>query len=158
MVHTTTVDDVPSSIRTACRLFVASVTLGVVNGVLTLTQVDAIVNTTLDDPSAQPNVDPMMLEQAVRTSLITGIVIDLVIAALWIWLTYRVRAGKSWARMVMTGITVIGGVMALVNLGNEFPVNGFAIVIAVVQVLIYVFAVAAVVFMFRPDARDHFGR
>lgn len=126
---------------------------------LTLTQVDSIVDAALDNPSAGTGgVDPMMLSEAVRTGLIAGIVIDLVIAALWIFLALRVRAGKTWAKIVLTVITVIGCVSMAFNLDSAFGSSGFGTVLGVLQVCTYLLALAGVVCMYTPDTRGHFGR
>ena len=140
----------PSEVTVAFWLWVASIVLGIVSvGVTLLTLDDTVTAQVRDQLSANPDLRNVDAETVVRAALVVGVVLSLLFDGAKLFLLFKLRSGRRWAR---TTLTVFGGLsilLTLVSLGSASVVTaGFGLAGAVL-------ILAAIVFMFTGDARDY---
>lgn len=135
----------PGPVRTAVNLMFVRAALTVVGFLLGLTQQDAL-RTALR--KSNPNVD---VDAAVRTGIIIGTVVGIILVVLYILLALQVRKGKNWARIVtwvLAGLAVVAGLAGLA---------GTAITLSkLVAVVTLILDIAIIVLLARPAASAYF--
>lgn len=140
----------PSEVTVAFWLWVANIMLGIVSVVVTLLTLDDTFTAQVRDQlSANPDLRNVDAQTVVRAALVVGVVLSLLFDGAKLFLLFKLRSGRRWAR---TTLTVFGGLsilLTLVSLGSASVVTaGFGLAGAVL-------IVAAIVFMFTGDARDY---
>lgn len=73
--------------------------------------------------NANPDVTPQRLNTLVNTAIAIGVVIAIVFIVLYVLLSFRVRKGKQWARVVTWIIAGLGVVSALSSLAQDTTVT-----------------------------------
>ncbi len=69
------------------------------------------------------------------------------------------RKGRNWARIVLTVVGVLAllaGVFLLVGAGLLFSIGALGVVTVLLSAIQIGLAIAAMVFMYRPDAKAYF--
>ena len=140
----------PSEVTVAFWLWVANIVLGIVSVAVTLLTLDDTITAQVRDQlSANPDLASVDARTVVRAALVVGVVFTLLFDGAKLFLLFKMRSGRSWAR---TTLTVIGGLsilLTLVSLGSASVVTaGFGLAGAIL-------ILAAIVFMFTGDARDY---
>lgn len=139
----------PKEVEISFWLWIATLVLGVVGVVITYSRINQIraeaINRTL---TQNPSVDQSMIDSAMTTAFVTGIVVVLLVVAAEFVFVLLMRGGRNWARIVLA---VLGGV------GVLFGLIGFATgawsVIGLLQILLLI---GAIVTMFLPAANAWF--
>ncbi|MBA2309402.1 MAG: hypothetical protein H0W01_08935 [Pseudonocardiales bacterium] len=143
----------PKEVETAFRLLMANVVIGIIGSILSFATIPSLVDERIRT-SDLPNV-----EAAVRTGIIIGVVIGLVILALYIFFAFQMRGGKNWARITLTVLGALSVVFTLIGIGtySSLIATGLFGVLSVVISLIQLgLVIAAIYFMFRPAANAYF--
>lgn len=152
----------PPTIRTAFVLWVSALGLYLLGQVLAV-----LFPPTADDYRAYFEslgipADPQMLqtvEAATGPASIIGLVVTLVVVALFAWFGLKVRAGASWARITTAIIAALGILGALgtgvTSLLSPVPAaaGGFGTVLQVIAGLVLI---AYLVFLFRRPSNEYF--
>lgn len=94
--------EAPSTIRYAVWGMFAGAALSAIGVVASLFTTDQIRAAAEESMAAQPDVTQGMIDTAVTISLVLAIGVGLIGVALWVWMAFANRAGKSWARIVAT--------------------------------------------------------
>jgi hypothetical protein len=81
---------------------------------------------------------------------IIGVVIGLLFVGLFVLFAYKMRAGRNWARIVLT---VLGGLSIVFTLIGISSTDGLTLVVRLIQAVL---TLVAIYFMFRPDANRYF--
>jgi hypothetical protein len=108
----------PDTVRAGIGAFVASLLVGLISSIITLSDFDAFVRRAVAASADNPD----LTESLIRTSLKIGIVIGLLFVALqvmFIWFAWR---GANWARIVLWvlgGLQVAAGLAAFSGSGNS---------------------------------------
>jgi len=147
----------PSAVQTAFRLGIASVVVGMV---------DLLLRNTIADPYA---VMQRAMQRGARAGstvhtshayltalLIMGAVFAIVGLALRVFLLLKMRAGRNWARIVLTvliGMGLLGTLFSLAFVRFVFEGLGWLLAGSALALL---FDAAVVVFMYRPAANRYF--
>jgi hypothetical protein len=100
----------PLTVRAGIGAFVVNFVLGLVGALVAFSDVDALVQDALRTTS-----DPDVTEEVLRTAILIGATIGLVLVVLhglFIWWAWR---GRNWARIVLW---VLGGLALLAGLGT----------------------------------------
>ena len=100
--------DRPTTVRAGIGAFVASLVIGLISALVTFSDIDGLV-----DEALQTTTDPAVTEEVIRTGVMIGAVVGLIIVAvqaLFIWFAW---AGRNWARVVLW---VLGGINVLFGL------------------------------------------
>lgn len=148
---------VPATVETSYRLWLAAIAVGVLSGVVAFFLVDEL--TAAAGGAPLPELPP---DQARTATLLAGLFAVLVAAgfvALAVFVVRRMRAGRGWARLVLT---LLGGLTAgygLLGLGETFALFGAGAagaVYALLSLVQLVLLVAAIVAMYRRGAAEYF--
>lgn len=94
----------------------------------------------------------------VNTAKITSIVGFLIGAALYLLFAFKMRAGRNWARVVLTVIGVLGVLSAVLPTYRSVTVNGNTYVVQNYGIhwISLVLLIAALVLMFMPASNAYF--
>ncbi|WP_410671579.1 hypothetical protein [Amycolatopsis sp. cmx-4-68] len=135
----------PGTVEGAFWAFIASTVIGLVGGLLIFANRDAIA-TTLRDSNRRNggSLTDAQIDQAVTVTMIVALVIAVVISALYLLFAFKLRAGKNWARIVLTVITAL---QLISLLAGQSTIGGFISVGA---------AVIGVVLSFMPPSNAYF--
>lgn len=142
----------PAEVLTSVKLWFASILVGLLGGVLVfaLTDQSAQVQTMRDADTS--GLTDAQLQTAVTIGLVSILVITLIVLALQIFFVLKMKAGRNWARIVLTvlaGVSVLSSLAALAQ--------GFGIGTAV-NLISLALLIGAVVFMFRPASNAYFSQ
>jgi len=142
----------PSEVLTSVKLWFASILVGLVGGILVyvLTDQDAAVQTMMDADTS--GLSQAQLQTAVNIGLITVLVLVLILLGLEVLFVLKMKAGRNWARIVLT---VLAGLSAVSSL-SAFT-KGFSLGTAI-NFISLLLLIGAVVFMFRPAANPYFSQ
>ncbi|WP_300011371.1 hypothetical protein [Pseudonocardia sp.] len=157
----------PRSVQTSFQLWVAYLVLGVIAMVVSFltrdAQIDAGIRIALEGSGFTEADLPAGTIESIRAageaqsnlSLVISIVILAVLAAAVVWM----RKGRNWARIVLTVVGVLAllaGVFLLLGAGLLLAVGGLGVVSVLLAAVQVALAIAAMVFMYRPDAKAFF--
>lgn len=140
----------PAEVLTAVKLWFASILVGLLGGILVyaLTDKDAALQKALDSNTS--GVSRADLQTLVNVGLAIGLIIALVILGLEVFFVLKMKAGRNWARIVLTVLGVLSALSSLVGLAQGFSVG------SAVNLISLLLIIAAIVFMFRPAATQYF--
>ncbi|QKV73404.1 hypothetical protein [Amycolatopsis sp. Hca4] len=120
----------PSTVEGAFWAFIVAPVVGLIGAVLIFANRDAIT-TTMRDANRQRggNLTDAQIDQAVNVTMITAVVIAVIIAALYLLFAFKLRAGRNWARIVLTVLTAL---QLLSVLFGQSTIGGYIAVLAAV--------------------------
>jgi hypothetical protein len=108
----------------------------------------------------------VLLTSSPGTLALFALIPTVIIAGLVVFFATRMRAGRSWARIVLTVfgvVAILGNIPAIFGSGGSLNVNGQAIgtgsssaVSTVVAVLAVLLTLAALILQWQAAARPHF--
>lgn len=156
---------VPADLDTARTLWIVSAVLGVLSMVCAVSGLDrrALAQRLCEEFNRNyPSAAKLTLSQAgtyVWIELVLVSALDMVFWAVALWVVRRMRAGRLWARTLLTALgvfQVVKGVDSLIGVGGlhsrlELGSGAMSIIQAVL-------AVGAVYLMYRSDANGYFHR
>ena len=106
----------PTQITAAFWCYVVGAVVSLIGGVLVTGQKQTILNALRDTNSTLTNEQ---LDQLARVSIITAVVIAVIVAALYLLFAFKLRAGRNWARIVLTIIAVLALISLVVGRGGN---------------------------------------
>ena len=107
----------PSTVRFGIGAFVASLIIGAISSIIAFADTDRIIAETLATTD-----DPAVTEDVIRTGIVIGAVIAMIIYGLFILFLWFAWQGRNWARVVLW---VLGGISVAFGLvGLAAPANG----------------------------------
>jgi hypothetical protein len=120
----------PGTVEGAFWAFIASTVIGLVGGLLIFANRDAIA-TTLRDSNRRSggSLTDAQIDQAVNVTMIVALVIAVIISALYLLFAFKLRAGKNWARIVLTVITAL---QLISLLAGQATIGGYISVAAAI--------------------------
>ena len=151
----------PKEVETAFRLWIASVVIGLIGAIVSFTLIPSIIDTTIASTPTTPGLSTEDLRTAIQIGLVVAAVIGLVFVALFLLFTFKMRAGRNWARILLTilgGLSILSSLIGIGGLGQMFAAGPLGILSAVLSIVQLVVIAAAIVFMFRPAAGPYFQR
>ncbi len=98
----------PTTVRAGIGALVASLVLGLIASIVSFSDVDTLVAETLETTN-----DPAVTEEIIRSGVVVGAVIGLILVALEVLFLWFGWKGHNWARVV---IWVLGGISVLFGL------------------------------------------
>ncbi len=104
----------PKPVSQAALLMVISAVLSIAGSIYTLARKNSILNELV-----KKNTIKASERSAASNSLVVGVIIGLVIAALYIGLAYKVRGGSRWARTVTIILATLGILSGLLSLSQN---------------------------------------
>jgi hypothetical protein len=141
----------PSEVSTAFWLWVANVVVGLAGSVVAFAAIGDTVRAQLaDQVRSDPTLNTADVETVVRIGVVVGSVVALLLVGLQLFVVFRMRSGRSWARIVLTVLGGLSVLLTVAGLGRASTVDaGFGLVGAIL-------VVAAVVYMFTGGAQQYF--
>src|SRR3954454_16089630 len=122
----------PTTVRAGIGALVASLVLGLISSIVSFSDIDSLIDDTL-----RTNTDPAITEDVIRTGILIGAVIGLIIVGLQVLFLWFAWKGRNWARMV---IWILGGIsvlFGLISLGaGTSETTGFLTSLAWFQLLL----------------------
>ncbi|GAB2997828.1 hypothetical protein LWP59_19575 [Amycolatopsis acidiphila] len=120
---------VPTTINVAFYCYVVSTVIGIVSALLLLGTKDQIA-----DQLRRANTSGLtedQIQSAAQVALIVAVVIALLFALVYLWLAFKLRAGRNWARITLTVLTVLQVVSLAAGRGGTI-VGYLSLLLAVV--------------------------
>ncbi|UZJ25248.1 hypothetical protein RHODO2019_01750 [Rhodococcus antarcticus] len=141
----------PSEVSTAFWLWVANMVVSLAGSVVAFATIGDTVRAQLaDQVRADPSLNQADVETIIRVGVVVGVVFALLFVALQLFFVFRMRSGRSWARIVLTVLGGLSVLLTVAGLGSASIVDaGFGLVGAIL-------IVAAIIYMFTGGARDYF--
>jgi uncharacterized membrane protein (UPF0136 family) len=138
----------PGAVRRATNLILAGAALAVVYGVVDgLTSHNSVFFTYTSTPSGTT------VHQA--NSAVSGIIGGVIQGLLWLWMAWKTKEGRSWARVLSTvffGIFCLAALDSLVHLASDHDsVPAFLVDLAGLAV-----GLAALIQLWRPESSQFF--
>ncbi|WP_410592427.1 hypothetical protein [Amycolatopsis sp. lyj-23] len=120
----------PGTVEGAFWAFIAAPVIGLIGGLLIFANRDQIAST-LRDTNRQRggNLTDAQIDQAVNVTMITAVVIAVIFAALYVLFAFKLRAGRNWARIVLTVLTALQLLSLLIG---QSTIGGYLAVLAAV--------------------------
>lgn len=137
----------PASIRRAVILMYVGAALSVLGLLFTLLARDDIRDAIEENDSSLSADD---VDAATNLIVGVGVVVGILGAALWLWMAYANKAGRSWARVVAT---VLGGLNILFTLFSLSGGGGLNIIINVVTIAL---AAYILYLLYRPESSAYY--
>ncbi|MBB5896029.1 hypothetical protein ACFFS4_25040 [Kutzneria kofuensis] len=94
----------PPAILGAFGLWLVSTALGVVTAILVLTEKDTLV---AGIKAAGGSLSDAQVDSAATVAITMLVVVAIVFAALYLWLAFKLKAGRNWARVTLAVLTVL---------------------------------------------------
>jgi len=143
----------PRAVRTAFTLWIASIIVGLLAGTLSFALTNPLAASGQRmHAGATSGVSQAQLDTILNVSLIIGAVFGVLFLALEVFFVVKMRAGRNWARIVLT---VLAGLDVLVTLLGILIQRSVGVT-QVLGVLPLVLIVAATMFMYRGTANPYF--
>jgi hypothetical protein len=149
----------PKDVETAFRLGLLAVVIGIIGIALSFAVSGPSIDAALAANPLPPGFTEQQLRQAATIGLAVGAALLLIVVALYLLFLFKMRAGRSWARIMATifsAIWIAFGLFGLAGIGEVLAAGPLGVVSAVLSVLLLVVLIAAVFFMFRPAAGPYF--
>ena len=125
----------PTTVRAGIGALIANLVLGVIGSLVAFADLDSLI----DQAMARAAVEnPELTEEMIRTGIVLGAVLGLVLVALNVLFLWFAWQGRNWARIVLWvlgGLSVLG---ALYGLGADTGQGGFLTSLSVFQLLLLV--------------------
>src|SRR5436190_4478632 len=142
----------PKSVDNAFLLWIIGAGIYLLIVTLTVTfGADAITDSTREGlkNSGRAYTEDDVKNLANATKII-GVVLGLLFVGLFVLFAYKMRAGRNWARIVLT---VLGGLSIVVTLISISSTDGLTLVVRLIGTVL---TLVTIYFMFRPDANRYF--
>ncbi|HEX3493663.1 MAG TPA: hypothetical protein VHU92_30275 [Streptosporangiaceae bacterium] len=140
-------EPMPSTVRNAVRLMYAGAVISGIDLVVSLAtagQVSSAIQ------SANPHWSHAKVENAAHSEITASVVIWLVTIGFWVVMARTNQAGRGWARIVATVLSVISTLSFA-----EAIIEPAALVSKLIYVPLWVVGVGAVIFLWRPATTDY---
>lgn len=95
----------PNEIVGAFWAFVLAAVIGIVGGLLVLGTKQTIVDAVRAANTS--NLTETQIQAAANIAVITAVVISVIIGALYVLFAFKLKAGRNWARIVLTIVAVL---------------------------------------------------
>lgn len=139
----------PKDVQTSVKLWFASIALALVAGLLSLLFTDRdVARQALLDSDA--GLSASQADTAVTISVIGGFFFVVVIAALQLLFVFKMRAGRNWARIVLTVLGALAVIFGLFGFTAGFTIGSLVNLVSILLI------VGAIVLMYRPAASAYF--
>lgn len=149
----------------AFYLFLTAAVCGIISSLLNFATVDAIYDASVQEQAEELGIPADQIGNvpdlggAGAATVGVGVFIGLIIFAAWIACVFLMRNGANWARIVLAvlgGIGVLLGLIGLLTIGALFSAGFLGVLQALLGLAQLGLTVAAIVFMFKPDANAYF--
>lgn len=106
----------PTTVNAAFWCYIVGAVAVVVGALLFLGQKQTILDTLRNNNNA--GLTESQLEAAANTGVTVGLVFAIIVAALYAFFAFKMRAGRNWARIVLLIVAILALLSLLTNLSN----------------------------------------
>ncbi|HTF47295.1 MAG TPA: hypothetical protein VK735_07595 [Pseudonocardia sp.] len=144
----------PVDVTKAFALWLASVAVSLVGQLIAYPAASGMVRDAVQQgaESSGTPIGPAELETITRIGLALGVAFIVLLAGVWVLIGFKMRAGRNWARILITVVTVLGVISMLTT------ANGFGSLAAIISLVQNLLAIAVVVYMYRSESSAYFSR
>ncbi|MGH3431559.1 MAG: hypothetical protein ACRDQB_01850 [Thermocrispum sp.] len=142
----------PKSVNTSFMLWMINVVIGVIGSIITFIVLDDMIEAAANEVGVSVGA----AQDAARPIVIGAIVLGLVILGVLALLAFQMRNGKNWARITLTILGALALILALVNIGDEFAVEGFGVVSGLISIARMGLIAVGIVLMYVADSNQFF--
>jgi len=139
----------PSPVLNAVKLMYAGAAVTTVYAIVSLATIGSI-KTALH--KADTTLKPKQLDSAATFLVVGTIIFSVIVIALWLWMAWANKEGKTWARILAT---ILACLNTLYMLGFVLQTRSIAVVF---PALAWVIGGVAVYLLWRPDSSAFFSR
>jgi hypothetical protein len=107
----------PGSIVAAFWCYVAAAVISVIGALLLLGQKQAIEDSLRKTNTA--GLSESQLQSAASLAVVVSLVITIIIAALFVFFAFKLKAGRNWARIVLTIVAILSLLSLLIGAGGS---------------------------------------
>lgn len=107
----------PGSIVGSFWCYVAAAVISVVGALLLLGQKQTIENALRDNNTT--GLSEAQIQSAANVAVVVSLVATIIIAALFVFFSFKLKAGRNWARVVLTIVAVLALLSLLVGAGSS---------------------------------------
>ncbi|MEJ2856554.1 MULTISPECIES: hypothetical protein [unclassified Saccharothrix] len=132
----------PTEVRVSFWIWVAGAVLFGLGAIYALTQRDQFTEAVRATPQAK-DLAPDAIEAAATASWLFAVLLNVVLAGLLVLFAFQVRAGKSWARVVLAVLTAL---VLLIVLFGPSPLG----------LLTALLSIVGVVLLYLPNSKAYF--
>lgn len=139
---------IPRSVQMAVNFIYAGAALsliGLIIGLLTAGSLRTAIH------NASPNLTPAQVHTAEVAGIAITVVLGLIGVALWLWMAWANRGGRSWARIVATVLFGLNTVDLLTQIARPH-----AMLTLVLSVLVWLAGLGAIVFLWQGESSAYF--
>ncbi|MGV8967623.1 MAG: hypothetical protein ACOH2F_15250 [Cellulomonas sp.] len=144
--------EAPADVLTSVKLWFASIVVGLLGGILSFVLADTTGAVKKLAEADTTGLTEAQLQAAVNVGLVIALVVTLIMLGLQILFVFKMKAGRGWARIVLTVLGALSAISTLMSLSGGITVSTAFSVISLGLV------VAAVILMFRPAANPYFSK
>ena len=142
----------PAEVLTSVKLWFASILLGLLGGVLVFALTDQGAQAQTMRDAGTSGLTDAQPQWAVTILLVVVLVITVIVLALQIFFVLKMKAGRNWARIVLTVLAGLSAPWTLAAFAQGFDIG------TAVNTISLALLIGAVVFMFRPAANVYFSQ
>jgi hypothetical protein len=149
----------PKEVETAFRLGLLAVVLTVVGIALGFVTAGPGIDAAVATGQVPPGITEQQYRQFATIGLAVVAVLLLIVIAVYLLFLFKMRAGRNWARILVTilGLLwILAGLWGLVNSGQQIAAGGLGIASVALSVVQLVVIAATIFFIFRPAASAYF--
>jgi hypothetical protein len=136
----------PTTVRAGIGALVASLVLGLISSIVSFSGIDSLIADTL-----QTTNDPAVTEDVIRSGIVIGAVVALILVGLEILFLWFAWQGRNWARIVLWVLGGLGVASGLVGLAGGTAQSGFLSSLSIFQLLL---AIAGIVLLGLKPSND----
>ena len=145
----------PGSVSGAFFIYLIAAVLAVIGAILTLTS--NVWTQAIADSGA--NTSGVNVHTLVNTLKIVSVIFALIFIALYLFFAFKMRAGRNWARIVLTVLSALSVISAFSTTTTSVTVNGHVYKSTTTQLTGWigvVLSILAIVLMFLPASNAYF--
>jgi heme A synthase len=146
--------DRPLDVTKAFALWLASVAVSLVGQLIAYPAASGMIREAVErgaESSGSP-IPPADVETIMRVGLAIGLALIVLLAAVWVLVGFKLRAGRNWARVLVAAVTVVGVVSMLAT------ADGFSSLPTILTLVQNLLAIAVVVYLYRPESSTYFSK
>lgn len=119
----------PTTITASVACYLVATVIAVVQAVLTLGSKQDIADSLRSTNTA--GLSSTQIDQAAQVAVVVAVVVALIFAAIYLWLALKLRAGRNWARITLTVLTILQLISLFTNRSSSSWIGYISILAAV---------------------------
>lgn len=136
----------PPSILLTAKLMLGGAALSIILGIINIATIGTVKTYLRNHGKSESTVN-----SDARQIVTTAIISMILGTALWIWMSYSVRAGKMWARVLATIFFAISTISLLFSFGSHGSALGL-----VIGLLVWAYGLYIIVLLYKAESSQYF--